>query len=199
MRARRPSTIRRTTGCRCSRCLPSQNSPERSKGAASRLRSYGSRRLPNHSRRSWVRGYGLIDSPKTKATPGKVLNLTAAIAPNARAAAEYYPANYWLSLLKVPAESEFAGAVEGRGFTTEELRVSPPAKPQQEILGTGVRSDRFAEDESDARKGAEPHRGHCPECARGGRVLSGELLAVVAQGACRVRIRRSGRRARLHD
>jgi len=37
-----------------------------------------------------------------KAAPGKVLDLTAVPAPNARAAAEYYPAGYWFSLIRVP-------------------------------------------------------------------------------------------------
>src|SRR6185437_1125790 len=41
--------------------------------------------------------------------PGKNLNLTAVPAPDPRAAAEYYPAGYWLSLLKVPEKSEFPG------------------------------------------------------------------------------------------
>src|SRR6202521_1099545 len=46
----------------------------------------------------WVRGYGLVDSPKCKATPGKALNLKAVAATDKRAAAEYYPAQYWFSL-----------------------------------------------------------------------------------------------------
>jgi hypothetical protein len=57
----------------------------------------------------WVRGYGLVDSPKVEATPGKVLNLTATLAPDARAAAEYYPAGYWYSLIQVPEKHEFPG------------------------------------------------------------------------------------------
>lgn len=65
--------------------------------------------LPKAGYSVWVRGYGLIDSPKTKAQPGKNLNLTAVPAPDPRAAAEYYPAGYWLSLLKVPEKSEFPG------------------------------------------------------------------------------------------
>ena len=31
--------------------------------------------LPQATYDVWVRGYGLVDSPKTKATPGKILNL----------------------------------------------------------------------------------------------------------------------------
>src|SRR5436190_21132504 len=65
--------------------------------------------LPKATYSVWVRGYGLVDSPKTKAQPGKNLNLTAVPAPDPRAAAEYYPAGYWLSLLKVPEKNEFPG------------------------------------------------------------------------------------------
>jgi len=74
--------------------------------------------LPKATYQVFVRGYGLVDSPKVQATPGKQLNLTAVIAPDLRAAAEYYPANYWLSLLKIPDKSEFPiqeqGATAGR-------------------------------------------------------------------------------------
>ena len=65
--------------------------------------------LPAATYDVWVRGYGLVDSPKVKAGPGKALNLQAVPAPNAKAAAEYYPANYWYSLLEPPAPSEFPG------------------------------------------------------------------------------------------
>src|SRR5215471_14684238 len=69
--------------------------------------------LPKANYNVWVRGYGLVDSQKVQATPGKNLNLTAVVAPNARAAAEYYPAGYWLSLIKVPEKSEFPGTAPG--------------------------------------------------------------------------------------
>ena len=65
--------------------------------------------LPGANYSVWVRGYGLVDSPKSRATPGRTVNLTAVPAPNAKAAAEYYPAGYWFSLLQVPAASEFPG------------------------------------------------------------------------------------------
>jgi hypothetical protein len=63
--------------------------------------------LPKANYDVFVRGYGLVDSPKVKAMPGKALNLTAVVAPNPKAAAEYYPANYWFSLIKIPEKSEF--------------------------------------------------------------------------------------------
>src|SRR5229473_299693 len=84
--------------------------------------------LPKATFNVWVRGYGLVDSPKVKATPGKVLNLTAVAAPNPRAAAEYYPAGYWLSLIQPPAKSEFPGTgPSGNG-------ISPNVKSQAEWL-----------------------------------------------------------------
>src|SRR5262245_48561418 len=58
--------------------------------------------LPPAGYTAWVRGYGLVDSPKVKAARGQVLNLTGVVAPDAKAAAEYYPAIYWLSLLRIP-------------------------------------------------------------------------------------------------
>ena len=48
--------------------------------------------LPKASYNVWVRGYGLVDSPKIKASPGKNLNLKAVVAPSDAAAAQYYPA-----------------------------------------------------------------------------------------------------------
>jgi hypothetical protein len=65
--------------------------------------------LPKANYMVWVRGYGLVDSTKVQATPGKIVNLTAAVAPNSRAAAEYYPAGYWFSLIRAPDKSEFPG------------------------------------------------------------------------------------------
>src|SRR5215470_14392592 len=55
----------------------------------------------------WVRGYGLVDSPKIRTAPGKLLNLRAVTAPSPAAAAEYYPAIYWYSMLAVPDKSDF--------------------------------------------------------------------------------------------
>ena len=69
--------------------------------------------LPKANFNVWVRGYGLVDSPKVQSAPGKVLNLTAVVAPNPRAAADYYPAGYWLSLIRVPEKSEFPGNAPG--------------------------------------------------------------------------------------
>src|SRR6266849_5997349 len=65
--------------------------------------------LPKANYKVWVRGYGLVDSQPVQATPGKIANLNAVVAPSPKAAAEYYPAGYWFSLLRVPDKSEFPG------------------------------------------------------------------------------------------
>jgi hypothetical protein len=67
----------------------------------------------------WVRGYGLVDSPKTKTTPGKTLNLKAIPAPDKKAAAQYFPAQYWFALLQMPPKSDFPGTgPQGNGIAT---------------------------------------------------------------------------------
>jgi hypothetical protein len=90
--------------------------------------------LPTARYRVWVRGYGLVDSPKQQATPGRTLALTAVPAPDPRAAAQYYPAAYWFSLLRPPAKNEFPGTgPEGNG-------ISPNIKSQAQwirVLKTG--------------------------------------------------------------
>jgi hypothetical protein len=63
--------------------------------------------LPRANYRVWVRGFGLVDSSKVEASPGRVLDLTAAPARGDKDAAQYYPAMYWWALLDPPAKSEF--------------------------------------------------------------------------------------------
>ena len=65
--------------------------------------------LPEAGYDVWVRGYGLVDSEKTQTSPGANLDLTAVPAPNEAAAAHYYPAGFWFSLMEMPARSEFPG------------------------------------------------------------------------------------------
>ena len=74
--------------------------------------------LPKATYNVWVRGYGMVDSPPVQAAPGKIVNLTAMVAPNPRAAAQYYPANYWYSLMQVPPKSDFPGTgPKGNGIS----------------------------------------------------------------------------------
>ena len=72
--------------------------------------------LPSANYDVWVRGYGLVDSPKVKSAPGKIVNLTAVKAPNDAAAAHYYPSIYWYSMMKIPDKSDF-----GKGKMPDKL------------------------------------------------------------------------------
>lgn len=84
--------------------------------------------LPSANYEVWVRGYGLIDSPKKEAKPGTTLDLEAVPAPDAHAAAQYYPAGYWFSLLSPPDKSKFPGTgPQGNG-------VSPTILNQAQFL-----------------------------------------------------------------
>ncbi len=65
--------------------------------------------LPKAKYQVWVRGYGLVDSDHVAGEPGKNLNLKAVTAPTPKDAAQYYPASYWMSLMKIPSENEFPG------------------------------------------------------------------------------------------
>ena len=77
--------------------------------------------LPKANYNVWVRGYGLVDSRMVQTAPGKILNLSATIAPDAKSAAEYYPANYWYSLLQVPGKHEFPGTGPGGNGISKEI------------------------------------------------------------------------------
>ena len=84
--------------------------------------------LPKANYSVFVRGYGLVDSNRVAATPGKALNLTAVIAPTEHAAAQYYPAGQWLSLLRIPEGGEFPGTgPQGNG-------INPNVKSQAEWI-----------------------------------------------------------------
>ena len=84
--------------------------------------------LPKAKYRVWVRGYGLVDSKQVDGTPGKNINLTATIAPDAKTAAQIYPANYWYALIEPPKENEFPGTgPKGNG-------ISPTMQSQQQWM-----------------------------------------------------------------
>ena len=86
--------------------------------------------LPDALYKVWVRGYGLVDSTPVTVRPGADLTLTATVARTPQEAARVYPANYWYSLLEVPARSEFPGTgPEGNG-------ISPNMKSQEQWLDT---------------------------------------------------------------
>src|SRR5678816_4013053 len=68
--------------------------------------------LPTANYSVWVRGYGLVDSPKVRAKPGQQINLTAVLAPDDRSAAHYYPAIYWYTMMKIPPAKDFGGTTD---------------------------------------------------------------------------------------
>ncbi|MEQ8861697.1 MAG: hypothetical protein RIC56_23900 [Pseudomonadales bacterium] len=59
--------------------------------------------LPEAEYRVWVRGYGLRDSGRLAATPGRPLEISTTTA-TAQAAAAIYPASYWLSMIRPPVD-----------------------------------------------------------------------------------------------
>ena len=77
--------------------------------------------LPKANYSVFVRGYGLVDSNRVTATPGKPLNLTAVIAPNDHAAAR--TSSQWLSLLRIPEGGDFPA--RGRRATASIERQEP--------------------------------------------------------------------------
>jgi len=81
--------------------------------------------LPNANYDIWVRGYGLVDSPKMRSGPGRTMNLTAVTAPNDATAAQYYPAIHWYSMMKIPGKDQFGGKsdIPAKITQTEWLKV----------------------------------------------------------------------------
>ena len=66
--------------------------------------------LPRANYDIWVRGYGLIDSAEGARDAGKNAQSESGRRRRAiAAAAQYYPAIYWYSMLKIPDKSEFPG------------------------------------------------------------------------------------------
>ena len=81
--------------------------------------------LPKAKYKVWVRGYGLVDSPKVDSEPGKTLNLQGVPAPDEKAAGQYYPPIYWYSMLKVPAPNEFPGTGRQGNGIAETMKSQP--------------------------------------------------------------------------
>ncbi|MGY9105695.1 MAG: carboxypeptidase-like regulatory domain-containing protein, partial [Alphaproteobacteria bacterium] len=69
--------------------------------------------LPEANYEVWARGYDLLDSEKTITAAGVHLTIEQIAAPDARTAAEIYPALYWGSLLEIPEADEFPGTGDG--------------------------------------------------------------------------------------
>jgi streptogramin lyase len=68
--------------------------------------------LPTANYQVFVRGYGLVDSPRLRAKPGEIVNHTAVPAPNLKSAAQYFPAIYWYVMMKIPPAKDFGGSTD---------------------------------------------------------------------------------------
>ena len=90
--------------------------------------------LPRATYNVWVRGYGLVDSAPVQVALGSRVALTAVVAPNARAAAQYYPANYWYSMIQVPPASSFPGTGDAGN------RIAPEMTTQAQFV-SGIKAN----------------------------------------------------------
>ena len=109
--------------------------------------------LPAATYDVFVRGYGLVDSPRVSASPGQMLDLEGVVAPDARAAAEVYPAAWWLSMIELPEgelsqqqPSQVASTAissetrrRGRSLTASPARARPVSRRGTIVCG----SDRW--------------------------------------------------------
>lgn len=77
--------------------------------------------LPEANYRVWSRGYGLLDSTKTEATPGNHVDPAPTIAPDEKSAAEIYPALYWAALMEIPTADEFPGTSDAGNGIAESI------------------------------------------------------------------------------
>ncbi|MCZ6774311.1 MAG: carboxypeptidase-like regulatory domain-containing protein [Proteobacteria bacterium] len=76
--------------------------------------------LPEATYEVWARGYGLLDSAKVEASRGSYVDIEQRLAPDGRAAAQIYPAIYWISLLEIPDADEFPGTGDsGNGISPD--------------------------------------------------------------------------------
>lgn len=69
--------------------------------------------LPNGSYELWVRGYGLKDSARVKASRGDHLTVQVSDADSPQDAAKIYPADYWTALFQVPSKQEIPATFTG--------------------------------------------------------------------------------------
>jgi hypothetical protein len=76
--------------------------------------------LPRARYTVWARGYGLVDTAQTTSEPGRVVNLSATAAASAADAAKNYPAIYWYSMLKIPAQADMADRAKFAGNMTQQ-------------------------------------------------------------------------------
>jgi hypothetical protein len=90
--------------------------------------------LPKANYKVWVRGYGLVDSAAVQSVPGKDVDLTAKVAPDAKSAAQYYPADYWYSLLKLQPRAISLAPAPAAMALRQELRVRISGSTRQRSI-----------------------------------------------------------------
>jgi len=130
--------------------------------------------LPKAKYKVWVRGYGLVDSPWRTASPAGARSARVP-APNEAAAAQYYPAIYWYSMLKIRAPISSAATAIFRprssrstGSTGQEQRLR--RLPSARATGDGTIPSAFGDMksseeawsrriQSDRRRADGEHRG----------------------------------------
>jgi len=104
--------------------------------------------LPEAEYQVWVRGYGLRDSEKVPVTvrrkgPKTRVAIEAEVAADAVEAAAVYPANYWLSLFKPPADTEALPGGRDAHLWTSQFKLSCQLCHQMgSASARGMRGDR---------------------------------------------------------
>jgi hypothetical protein len=58
--------------------------------------------MPKRTYDIWVRGYGLVDSPKVKVDAGQEPRPQVGAGAEPRRAAQYYPGIWWYAMMKIP-------------------------------------------------------------------------------------------------
>ena len=79
------------------------------------------------------------------------------------------------------------------------LRAARPAEGEVQDLGARLRSCGFPKSRWRTRQAAQPHRGTGAERARGGGILSGDLLVLDGEDPGRRSVRRQGRHSGQHQ
>ena len=137
--------------------------------------------LPKANYDVWVRGYGLVDSPKVKSEPGKALDLKAVPAASQQEAAQYYPPIYWYSMLKIPGASEFPIAkVKSQAAWLNDIKTSGCMSCHAlGTLGTRTVPKQFSEGSKDSAE------------AWTRRIQAGQALTQMANVASRLETQRA--------
>ena len=100
------------------------------------------------------------------ASRARSLNLTAVIAPNEAAAAQYYPAIYWYSMMKIPDASQFGGKSEHPREDHAERLAQHDEEPQLHRLSSARASCRRARSPPRSASSSRRRRPGSAACSR---------------------------------